>query len=231
MQATNDSTHATPKFWKTLYGMINIVPDENLITSSLENYGEWAENELDLLSELLQEGAVIVEMGSEYGVHALCLSHTVGDSGEIHVLEADRMIHLQLCANIAINGLNNVYPHLTSNRKRELTLEDLDLNGFQLLKVNTPGKLLSILARDKECLNKHKPYIYFRLSSPQQARKEVEAIKALGYRCWSHIAYLYNPDNQADNPVDLFPGWAHQNIIAVPVELEMEADFEHLREI
>ncbi|MDR1076322.1 MAG: hypothetical protein LBL59_08535 [Xanthomonadaceae bacterium] len=231
MQVTNNSLHVTPKFWKTLYGVINAVPDENAVTCSLENYGEWVENELDLLTELLQEGATVVEVGSEYGAHTLCLSQTVGSGGEVHVMESDRLVHLQLCANIALNSLNNVYAYLSSNRKREMTVDELDLGAFQLLKVNTPGALVNVLTGGRELVQKHKPYIYFRLSSPQQAQKEVAALKALGYRCWSHMAYLYNPENQASNQTNYFPGWAHQNIIAAPLESGMGADFEHLREI
>lgn len=232
MQTNGGVVQAGPKFWKTTYGVMNAVSDDNVITSSLEQHGQWVESELDLLSGLLQEGATVVEVGSEYGAHALCLSRVVGDAGEVHVLESDRLVHLQLCANMALNGVRNVYAHLPLKGKQAYpNIRNLDLAALHCVKVNATGTLVDFLADARELIRQHKPYVYFRLDSPVQAREEVAAIKALGYRCWSHIAYWQGMSGDAGNDASLFPGWAHQNVIAAPLESGVDADFAHLREI
>lgn len=231
MQAGKLETPA-PKFWTTTYGAINPVEDDNLVAQSLGVMGGWAESEVDLLGGLLQEGATVVEVGSEYGAHALCLARIVGESGQVHVLEPDRMTHLQLCANVAINRVSNIHAHLAPrDGKRGIGLKALNLDALHLVKVNEEGAISALLADAKELIVEHKPYLYFRLSSPKQARDEVEAIKRLGYRCWSHVAYLDGAGEQGSGGARHFPGWAHLNVIAVPMEAGAEADFAHLREI
>lgn len=231
MQAGNAET-APPRFWTTPYGEINSVDDDNLVAQSLGAMRSWAESELDFLGGLLQEGATVVEVGSEYGAHALCLASIVGESGQVHVLEPDRMTHLQLCANVAINRVSNIHAHFTpKDGKRGVGLRALELDALHLVKVNEEGAISPILAEGKELILKHKPYLYFRLSSPKQSRDEVEAIKRLGYRCWSHVAYLDGVGEQGEKDVRHFPGWAHLNVIAAPMEAGAEADFAHLREI
>lgn len=231
MQAGKLET-SPPRFWTTAYGVINTVDDDNLVTRSLGAMGEWAESEVDLLGGLLQEGATVVEIGSEYGAHALCLAQIVGDSGEVHVLESDRMVHLQLCANAAINRVPNIHAHLSpKDGKRGGGLKALDLEALHLLKVNTEGAMSALLADAKDLILEHKPYLYFRLGSPKQSRAEVDAVRGLGYRCWSHVAYLDGGDEKGSGGTKYFPGWAHLNVIAAPIEAGAEVDFSHLREI
>ncbi|MEH6420527.1 hypothetical protein [Pseudomonas sp. CGJS7] len=232
MQSTEATTPVVPKFWKTAYGVINAVADENVITESLGKHGRWVESELDFLSGLLPEGATVVEIGGEYGAHALCLSKVVGAEGEVHVLEQDRLLHLQICANVALNGVVNVHAHQpVKGRRAYSNLRDLELTSLHCLKVNPTGVLESVLADAKELVRRCKPYLYFRLGSPQLAREEVGIVKALGYRCWSHIAYLQSGADAGATGA-AFPGWAHQNVIAAPSEsVGMDTDFAHLREI
>ncbi|QQP97037.1 hypothetical protein JHW38_02985 [Lysobacter enzymogenes] len=233
MQATEGAAQVVPKFWRTPYGVINAVPEDNVVTESLARHGRWVESELDFLGELLPEGATVVEVGGEYGAHALCLSRVVGATGEVHVLEQDRLLHLQTCANIALNGVVNVYAHLPAKGRRAYSsLRDLDLTALHCIKVNPTGVLDGLLAEVKDLVRQHKPYLYFRLGSPHAAREEIRAVKALGYRCWSHIAYLHAAADPAAAPDAVaFPGWAHQNVIAAPQESGLDADFSHLREI
>ena len=55
------------------------------------------------------------------------------------------------------------------------------------------------------------------------------ALKERGYRCWSHLPYLFNPENFAGNEDNLFPGQVQQNLVAVPMESRLA--FDRLREI
>jgi FkbM family methyltransferase len=241
------SQEQNPRLWNTRYGLVTAVPAENPAARSLQLYGEWAEQEIDLLSGVIQEGQTVLEFGADYGAHTLWLAQAVGETGQVHVAEPARIPFQLLCANVAINGLPNVYTHarwlggskgqaplstLTGRlmhrgedeTARLTTVDDLELEALHLIKMNVPGALLDLIAGAVETIRKHRPMIYARLTGIERAEEEVQAIKDLGYRCWSHAPYLFNRDNHAGHKGNIFPGCVSQNVIAAPVESRFEFD-------
>lgn len=233
MTVTTSPHDPSRPFWSTRYGIAAAVPTDNMIARSLRTYGEWAEQTSDLLSSLVDEGHVVLEFGAEYAAHALWMSRAVGPQGQVHMVEPRRIRFQQSCATIALNSLDNVFAHavwlgrargthvLTDDdgpdeSVRGVTLDSLRLESLQLLKINETDALIELLAGGVETLTMHRPLIYARLSGSEQAAGEVEAIKALGYRVWSHLPYLFNPENHAGVGQNLFPGVVQQNVIAAP---------------
>lgn len=236
------------RLWNTRYGLVTAVPADNPAARSLQLYGEWAEQEIDLLSGTIQDGQTVLEFGADYGAHTLWLAQAVGEKGHVHVAEPARLPFQLLCANVAINGLPNVYTHARwlgagktqaalstlagrsmhrgndEETVRVTTVDDLELEALHLLKMNVPGALLELLAGATETVRKHRPMIYARLTGIERAEEEVRAIKDLGYRCWSHAPYLFNRDNHAGQKDNVFPGCVSQNVIAAPVENRFEFD-------
>jgi FkbM family methyltransferase len=233
--------------WHTRYGIVQANHADDVIARSLAKYGEWAEQELDVIGTLLDEGSIALQYGAEYGVHALYLSNLVGEGGQVHIAEPRRLEHIALCTSVALNNLRNVYPHHAALGERDarwelpvsegqpeerthmVRVDSLELSNVHLLKINPPGVLLPLLTGAAETLRQHKPAIYFRLSTMDLAVAEVEALKARGYRCWSHLPYLYNSASLSGNKLNIFPGWVHQNVIAV--HRDMPAEFGHLPEL
>lgn len=248
--AVSDANDAN-RLWKTRYGVVCASRSDDAVARSLQLYGEWAEQELDLLSSLVREGDHTLEIGGELGAHALWLSQAVGERGEVHVVEPRRLHLQQICANISLNGLANVHTHaLWLDREtrrmpladvlpaqagtgdetvRATTLDELGLESLALIKVNFAGVLVPLLQGGMETLRSQRPLVYVRLSEGQAAVAEVRALKEAGYRCWSHLPYLYSADNFNGDGSNQFPGQVHQNLIATPVESRLE--FERLREI
>jgi FkbM family methyltransferase len=240
------------RLWNTRYGMMAAVAPNGPVSRSLQRYGEWAEQELNLLSGLIEDGQSVLEFGGEYGAHTLWFAQAVGDKGAVHVAEPRRLPFQQLCANVTINQLTNVYTHsrwlgrsdahlpfsslpggkLHNGEQDETvgttTVDSLELENLHLLKVNVPGSLIDLLQGAAETIRKHRPIIYYRLSDIEHVEAEVHAIKELGYRCWSHTPYLYNADNHAGESTNIFPGCVQQNVIASPVEnrFELEQRYE-----
>jgi len=246
MSATTYPQDPSLPYWTTRYGIAAAVATDNIIARSLQTYGEWAEQETDLLSSLVDEGHVVLEFGAEYAAHALWMSRAVGPQGQVHLVEPRRLRFQQSCATIALNGLGNVFthavwlgrssgPHILNTdggpgeSVRGLTLDSLKLDALDLLKINEPNAIVDLLAGGAETVKAHRPLIYARLSGVEQARPEVEAIKVLGYRVWSHTPYMVNRENHAGDAGNLFPGTVHQNIIAVPVEGKL--DFPERQEL
>lgn len=239
--ATNDQI---PPFWQTRYGLATAVTANNAVARSLRLYGEWAEHEAMLLSGLIEEGQTVLEFGGDFAAHALWMAQAVGPLGQVHVAEPRRIHFQQVCANVAINGLDNVFTHAVwlgrgkgssslgslvpgtgkdaDEKVRMATIDSLRLDALHLLKVNQPNALADVLAGATETLRAHRPLIYARLSGMDTAEAEVGAIKALGYRAWSHVPYLYNADNHAGIDANIFPGMVQQNVIAAPADGRFE---------
>jgi len=247
-QKKTNASESSSRLWSTRYGLMAVVPVKGPAARSLQRYGEWAEQELNLLSGLIEDGQSVLEFGGEYGAHTLWFAQAVGEKGKVYVAEPRRLPFQQLCANVAINQLTNVYTHsywlgrantqsalssLTGGVVLEdeedetvnaVTLDSLELESLDLLKINVPGSLIDLLLGAAEIIRKLRPVIYYRLSGIEQAEAEVQAIKELGYRCWSHTPYLYNADNHAGESFNIFPGCVQQNIIASPVESRFELE-------
>jgi FkbM family methyltransferase len=235
----------TPQpFWNTRYGIAAAVAADNAVARSLQLYGEWAEHETILLSSLLEEGHTVLEFGGDFAAHALWMAQVVGPQGEVHVAEPRRIRFQQTCANVAINGLDNVFTHpvwlgrgkgtaaLSSllppggpggdEKVRIATVDSLKLDALHLIKINQAHALVDVLAGAGDTIRAHRPLIYARLSGLDAAQAEVDAIKALGYRAWSHVPYLFNSENHAGIEANIFPGMVQQNVIAAPVDSRFE---------
>ncbi|TCV94726.1 FkbM family methyltransferase [Luteibacter rhizovicinus] len=237
------ATDQPTRLWNTRYGVAAAIPTIDPVARAMQLYGEWAEQEIDLLSAIVEEGHSVLEAGGDYGAHALWLARAVGLDGRVHVAEPRRIAFQQLCANVAINGLANVHtypvwlgrssgrstlgallPETSSPTEavRTETIDSLALDALHLLKVNLRGALHDVLTGATETLRRHRPMLYVRLSGIDMAETEVQAIKDLGYRVWSHVPYLYNPANHAGHTANVFPGIVQQNAIAAPVESRFE---------
>lgn len=225
----------------TRYGVAAPIAGDTPAERSLQLYGEWAEHETDLLSGVVTDGHYVVEIGGEHGAHTLWLARAVGDTGAVHVVEPRRLPFQQLCANTALNQLVNVHTHhawlgasdgiesLDGEVARRITLDQLQLPAMHLLKVNIPDVLPALLGGAMATLRDHRPLIYARLGGLASAEREVDAVKACGYRVWSHTPPVFNPENHAGTARNIFPGLLSCNIIAAHAESGM--DFEGMPEL
>lgn len=223
------------------YGTAAPTTSDSAAARSLQLYGEWAERETDLLSGVVTEGHHIVEVGGDHGAHTLWLALAVGDTGAVHVIEPRRLPLQHLCANLVLNQLGNVHTHHASmgasegcevmgdETIRRTTLDGLGLAALHLLKVNIPGILAELLEGAATTMREHRPIIYARLGGTESAEREVAALKALGYRAWSHTPSLFNPENHAGITRNIFPGLLSCNVIAAHPDSGVE--FEDMAEL
>lgn len=81
------------------------------IGGSLKAYGEFSVFEQALFQQVIHRGEVVVEVGANIGAHTIELSRLVGDDGEVHAFEPQRIVFQTLCANLALNQCRNVYAY------------------------------------------------------------------------------------------------------------------------
>lgn len=80
------------------------------IGQALDLYGEYGQLELNLLGQLIKPGNVVVDVGANIGAQTLFFAKRVGVKGSVLAFEAQRMMFMQLAANMALNSVTNVFP-------------------------------------------------------------------------------------------------------------------------
>lgn len=114
----------------TRFGTMRIIDADRVVSRSLSVYGEWAMDELNLLSQLILPGMRVLDVGAYIGTHTLAFSQFVGSNGRVYAFEPRREIHEILSENILLNNLENV---VTLNvgvgeENQDLSLRSLDIN-------------------------------------------------------------------------------------------------------
>jgi FkbM family methyltransferase len=87
-----------------------LVDSRDAVGVIIARYGEWAEEELSRLMMLLRPGDRVIEVGAHVGSMTVGLAKAVGPDGSVHAFEPQQSLHSLLCANIALNGLDQVEP-------------------------------------------------------------------------------------------------------------------------
>jgi FkbM family methyltransferase len=82
----------------------------DMIGRMLLAYGEWAEQEFNFLATLLRPGDIVLDVGAHIGTLTVPLARAVGPTGRVFSFEAQRLVFLNLCANVHLNALTNVHP-------------------------------------------------------------------------------------------------------------------------
>jgi FkbM family methyltransferase len=91
--------------------------NDQYIGRSIEVYGAWAQEDIDLIKSLInlllanKETVVFYDVGANIGTHTVSLAKIFGNKIAVRSFEAQRQVYYVLCGNVAINGLDNVHVH------------------------------------------------------------------------------------------------------------------------
>jgi FkbM family methyltransferase len=88
-----------------------LFPNDNAVSSSIINGWQYEPYMFEFLNKNLIEttGKEIIDIGANNGSFAIDFAHLVGDEGKVYAFEPQRLIYYQLCGNVFMNGLDNVY--------------------------------------------------------------------------------------------------------------------------
>jgi FkbM family methyltransferase len=90
------------------YGVTLYNKNDTYVGASFDNYGEFSEKEAEIFRRLCGPGDIVVDIGANIGAHTLALADCVGPDGFIFAFEPQRVVYQALCANVALNSLQNV---------------------------------------------------------------------------------------------------------------------------
>lgn len=84
---------------------------DNCVGRSIREYGEWSQNEIELILRYLDAGFVAVDVGANIGTHTIPMAKKIGPSGVVIAFEPQRLVFQILCANIVANDIPNAITH------------------------------------------------------------------------------------------------------------------------
>jgi FkbM family methyltransferase len=90
------------------YGATLYNKNDTYVGASFDNYGEFSEREVEIFRCLCGAGDIVVDIGANIGAHTLALADCVGSDGFVFAFEPQRIVYQNLCANVALNSLQNV---------------------------------------------------------------------------------------------------------------------------
>jgi FkbM family methyltransferase len=107
-----ESTHMAIK--KCRHGTMMYNVNDAFIGRSLDLYGEWCDDEVFVLGQILSPGNVVIDVGANIGTHTVFFAKRVTPNGIVIAFEPQRLVYQTLCGNIALNGLTNVSSFLAA---------------------------------------------------------------------------------------------------------------------
>ena len=98
------------KLIEARHGTILYNKNDIYIGKSIEKYGEFSYLEAKIFEQICKDGDVVIEVGANIGAHTLYLSKLVGN-GYVFAFEPQRLVFQNLCANLALNSISNVFAY------------------------------------------------------------------------------------------------------------------------
>ena len=113
------------------YGEMIYRPNDVYIGRSLELYGEFSEQEVQVFRGLVRPGQTTLDVGANIGAHTVPLAKLVGPTGKVLAFEPQRGLFYALCGNVALNNLHAVrcYQAAVGERAGTIVVPDLDADA------------------------------------------------------------------------------------------------------
>jgi FkbM family methyltransferase len=227
---------------ETQLGILQFLPDEAVVGDSIRWYGEYLQRQLDTLARMIRPGATVMEVAAGVGMHALFLARAVGVGGQLFLYEARPSLQRVLRQNLAANLLDNVtvmHGNLGAKPARVVdvvsssamtsgiatpqatlteTLDELQLEALDLLKLNDGIDALDVLAGATESLWRLRPQLHLAAPDSLALTRLERHIKDFGYRCWRMETPLFRPGNFYGRDTDIFSGKVALSLLANPEE-------------
>jgi hypothetical protein len=109
------------------------------------------------------------------------------------------------------------------------TLDSFALPTLRLLKVDVEGMEAEVLRGARETIGRLRPILHVENDRRAHSEQLMKLIDELGYNMWWHLPKLFNADNFAQIPQNIFDGTISANLLCFPKE--KQANISGLRAV
>lgn len=92
----------------TPHGYILYNQFDEYVGKSIEKYADYQVEETKFFEHFVSEGDTVLDIGANIGTHTLWFANKVGKKGKVLAFEPQRLVFQTLCANMALNSVQNV---------------------------------------------------------------------------------------------------------------------------
>jgi FkbM family methyltransferase len=234
---------------ETRVGILQYLPDEPVVGDAIGWYGEYLQQQLDLLARIVRPGATMMEVGAGTGAHAVFLGTLLGEAGHLFLYESRPVLQRILRQNLAANRVSNVTVMrraLGSQGEGEgttgvagsaamipttETLDELQLERLDWLKVDESVAALDVVGGASETLWRLRPRLFLAAADEATLRELAQRTREFSYRCWRMETALFNPQNFNRRETDIFDGGSALALLAIPEETEVDVALDECIEI
>ena len=236
-----------PGFYKIVFGRDGVfLANQNdfYVGGALIRYGEFSHLEMDTFEKFLSlPDMVLVEIGANIGAHTVGLSKKVK---RLVAFEPQPQVFYNLCANIALNSIQNVdcynvglgseastlyLPEIDHSKpnnfggisllkegKYEIPIRTLDSYNLntQFIKIDVEGMETDVLKGSVNTINKCKPVMYIENDRKEKSIELIEYLWSLNYKLYWDCPNLFNPHNFFGKSEDYAPNIVSVNMICLP---------------
>lgn len=187
------------------FGPMIVNRNDAYIGRSILEYGEFSVGELEVLSQILGPGKVVVEAGANIGAHTLPLAKIVGPTGRVIAMEPQRFVFQTLCGNMALNSITNVDCHWVAVGEMsgvvqvpEMPVHQIHNFGGVSLRSDLPGHKVAMITIDSLKLPK------CHLLKADVEGMELEVLKGASDTITRCRPFLYVESDRQERRAELF---------------------------
>lgn len=100
----------------------------------------------------------------------------------------------------------------------ERTLDSQKLPACHFLKADVEGMEAEVLRGARRTIEAHRPLLLVENDRPDKSPELIELLMSMDYALYWHLTPLFNPDNFAGDPENIFPDIISINMLCVPSE-------------
>ncbi|MEM1384677.1 MAG: FkbM family methyltransferase [Pseudomonadota bacterium] len=100
----------------------------------------------------------------------------------------------------------------------------LDVTQLDFLKVDVEGMELQVLEGARGVIQQFRPVLYVENHELDRSPALIAHLRALGYKLWWHLPPLFNSDNHAARPENVFGQVRSFNMLGLPAETGRKVD-------
>jgi FkbM family methyltransferase len=206
------------------------------IGKCFELYGQYSEAEVNIIRTFVNAGDTALDIGANIGDLTVPMSRIAGTTGRVYAIESHSSNYQVLCANLALNNIQNVKPlncfiadspdvdpsgpwgkfgYVSETWGAPVaSIDSLDLASCAFIKVDVDGKELEVLNSANGLIKKCRPILYFENDVRETSPALLDHVMNLDYDLYWHPAPIFSPVNFFGNPVN---HWDPENILSLMI--------------